>query len=204
MLFVKTIKPKMLSSFISLDSVINGTVFFQEKQISINNFISLFCFVRSKKILNLKFKLKIRFERNPKISIDNDEFKDFKICVEELNYMNKQYILFKVKNQINKSKTQKFYKFYKEKLFKKNQENENLNSKKSLSISSNDEVNIILKHPELSDIANKLLPEIIPDSIKISCKNLSEKNIEINKIKKQNVKNFFISLNFKILYKINL
>ena len=46
MLTVNEIKPKMLSHFLSLDSVLKGRVFFRGKDQTIQEFISIFCFER--------------------------------------------------------------------------------------------------------------------------------------------------------------
>jgi hypothetical protein len=46
MLAVTKIKPKMLSNFLTLDSVLKGKIVYKNKSMSIEDLISIFCFER--------------------------------------------------------------------------------------------------------------------------------------------------------------
>lgn len=60
----------------------------------------------------------------PKGSIEAEEFKAFKSCIEELQFMNEQYNKFKQNTKANKNKSEKFMNFYK----KCKQKNKNASS----------------------------------------------------------------------------
>lgn len=67
MLSVKEIKPKMLSDFLGLPLVNGGRVIFDSKRVSIQEFISIFCFERylfgfSQLLNKFEFWEEIKFE----------------------------------------------------------------------------------------------------------------------------------------------
>jgi hypothetical protein len=148
MLTVNEIKPKMLSHFLSLDSVIKGRVFFRDKDQTIQEFISIFCFERVKGA--------------PKGSIEATEFASFKNCIEELQFMNEQYNKFKKNSKANKNKSEKFMNFY-----KKCKENNSQKDTQSVSQSegSVNDINTLAKKRNLVKKCQNLLPRELPEGV---------------------------------------
>ena len=147
MLTVNEIKPKMLSHFLSLDSVLKGRVFFRNKDQSIQEFISIFCFERVKGA--------------PKGSIEASEFTSFKNCIEELQFMNEQYNKFKKNSKANKNKNENFMNFYK----KCKENNNNQNDSHSVSEESVNDINTLAKKRNLVKKCQNLLPRELPDGV---------------------------------------
>jgi tRNA nucleotidyltransferase/poly(A) polymerase len=60
-----------------------------------------------------------RYKKESEGSINSLEFSDLKKCIEELQFMNNQYLLFKKRKKTLKTKTKNFKKFYETCLEKK-------------------------------------------------------------------------------------
>jgi hypothetical protein len=95
-------------------------------------------------------------------SIEEKGFKDFKVCMEELSYMNQQYLVFKEANKTSKNKTQKFNDFYEEKLNEKQSNDANKDSN-----SINDIDGSVFQNQHFLELTEDILPEKIPEKINI-------------------------------------
>ena len=86
-------------------------------------------------------------------SIKEENFRHLRESMQELNYMNEQYVVFKSLNKKNQNKTQKFDEFYSQKICEKNVKipNKVEDTKESLDFD-----------PKYREITQQILPPKIP------------------------------------------
>lgn len=122
---MRDIKPKMLSDFLGLATVNRGSVVFDSERISIQEFISVFCFERysigfQNFYRSSTSESNLRYNKDQGGDIHAEDYAELRECLEELQFMNQQYLLFKNKKKTLRTKTRNFYKFYENCVEKKN------------------------------------------------------------------------------------